>query len=272
MINIITSDLGCEVAFTALARFLIGSDAKCYNIALSDLIKVGTLEREIDPSFRTIIMGNYRPDYVGPQVLHITFQEESPCSALIAELEKVGTFAPAVNFAIKQHTRALQTIDLRSRSKATVDTQPFVTGLHNSLPDDPLENKFYKLFTGVLDYDDIVAIGNTIVSSQMQVAHERALKNARSGTFRDGTSYVVTDGPEFVNMTHDELHKVFPEAKVTLVASLKFSPRDEDHVAHSLRSWSPAVDVKAMISDVVGSGGSPTAAGCRHTVNVRLDY
>lgn len=165
--------------------------------------------------------------------------------------------------------------------RKTYETQPLITGICNILTDLPIEERYYRLFCGKFDLNKeneenefkleyVLKLGSSIMTSQFEVAKERALKNSKIDTFKDGTKYCITDGPEFVNMTHEELKKVYPECEVTIVASLKFKTNEEDQVAHSLRSWNESIDVKAIIGSY--GGGSKTCAGGRRIVNVNVDY
>ena len=78
-------------------------------------------------------------------------------------------------------------------------TQPFFAGLCN-IRSDPgpisLEGRIYSLLIGEIALADVLKVGNSIVQSQIEIARERALKNARRGATKGGIAYVITDAPE----------------------------------------------------------------------------
>jgi len=186
---------------------------------------------------------------------------------------------PSTAAFMLQHCKALDLLASRCQNERTAETQPFVSGLCNiDVPTSEKEtdginlaNRMFMLFNGLFTFEEVIKIGTAIAASQTEVARERAMKNARCGTFTDGTSYVVTEGPEFVNLTHDQLHERYPNQKVTIVCNLKFVYGEPDVLAHSLRSWSGDVDVLQIVKEH-GGGGSAAAAGTKHFVDTRIVY
>jgi hypothetical protein len=298
----VTSDLGCEVGLTALARFLLPKDRVCaINIKMAVIGNPDALIEELK-TVRGILASvtlcgdfwpeeclervqdrwpgldihNYRFDGTGirPGLVRVALSD-TPTAFIIRRVREIIGESPMLQFAAAQHARALDLLDARCQGVRVSETQPFFAGLCNvAYPNAKgpldLEDRLFRLFSGEFTLDEVLKIGWTIVQSQIEIARERALKNARSGALKNGMPYVITDGPEFVNLTHEELHSTYPDAKVTIVASLKFADNQADVVAHSMRAWAPDVDVKLIIG--AHGGGSATAAGARRELDIHLDY
>lgn len=269
---VITSDIGIESAFASLARFLL-PNVNSINMSVRDLNKPKSLNGCLHPDDSGVIcFGDYwDEDYLKTFIglTHISFKSGKPFSELIDFVKSRGA-APMLDYMLKQHKVLIDMIEDRVCGRNTYDTQPLITGIFNSNLEVSIEERYYQLFNGDMNLEDVLKLGKSIMSSQLEVAKERALKNSKLGTFTDGTKYCITDGPEFVNMTHEELKKVYSDCDVTIVASLKFKTGEDDQVAHSLRSWNDSIDVKAMIGSY--GGGSKTCAGGRRSVNISVDY
>ncbi len=296
----ITSDLGCEVGLTALARFLLPKEQVAWaNIKMAEIRKPETLCNTLEKlggkpaslslcgdfwadeslelvrnRYPGVCVYNYKFDgvLVEPQDAPMGEKPTTPVGFILARAGAILGDSPMLRFAADQHSRALSLLDARCLGVRVAETQPFFTGLCNIRTNDnglDLEGLIFGLLCGEFTLDKVLAVGLPIVRSQIDLARERALKNARKGMLKGGVSYVVTDGPELINLTHDELHAKHPDAKVTIVASLRFAETQPDAVAHSMRSWCD-VDVKQIVGAY--GGGSPTAAGARREVNISLDY
>lgn len=294
----ITSDLGCEVGLTSLVRFLLPEkDVRMANISMADIKKpevlCSTIEKLSDRPASLTLCGDFWGEdslaqvfekFPGLAVINYKFGGEvvahnwaapldpaSPVDFIIKRVDQISPRTPARDFLLNHYARVGELLDARCRGVDVAATQPFFAGLGNITDEDVnLEERIFNLLSGVYTLDDVLKIGNTIVKNQIAVARERALRNAREGTLKDGTPYVITNGPEFINLTHEELHCLHSGAKVTIVAALKFGADQSDQVAHSFRSWSADVDVRAIVGE--RGGGSPTAAGGRCDIDVHLDF
>jgi len=270
---IVTSDIGIECAFSALGRFLL-PDVVWANLPVKTLRTPNHLENVMSCKTTLLILfGDYwSPEEVASHgAKHFNFASGTPFTDLINYVVSLPNSNVAlIQFAVGRHKTLITMLDDRVCGRKTFETQPLITGMFNILTDLPTETRYYKLFMGEIELSEVIKLGEAVVESQMQVVKERAIKNSRVGTFKDGTTYAITDSPEFINMTHDELKKVYQTVDVTITATLKFAPDADDTVAHSLRSWNSAVDVKTIIGSY--GGGSATAAGGRRAVNVQIDY
>lgn len=306
----ITSDFDCEVGITALARFLLPEGCAAYlNVPAQTLSDPAAVKNELLPKLRARPSGRIAIHLFGdfwskcemaetlgaaPDLAEIyvyqfdgqSFRHQagrwvpvpSPAPAgdnygiVVAVAKTIRTPSAAIEFALTRHAELLCLLNDRSLGQNADGTHPLFAGLWESKAQDAagLEATIYLLLTGQLEYDKILEIGNTVFRNHRNLARARALKNARSGKLAGGASYVVTDAPELINLTHSELKKEYPSAQVTICAKLSFKNGADDHVRHSLRSWDPKIDVKIVIGE--RGGGSGTAAGCSSRVNVGLDY
>jgi hypothetical protein len=165
------------------------------------------------------------------------------------------------------------TIDMledRLCSRRTEETQPLITGMCNVLCDIPLKERYFKLFTGELNFNEVIRQGKLIVSSQMEICLERAVKNSKTVLIR-GIEARITCGDVFTNMTHDALHKTFPEFKVTVVSRLIFEDSKPDVVAYSIHSWNDDIDARVLIG-IYGGGQTSDQAGGRVPVDIGLSF
>lgn len=293
----VTSDLGCEVGLASLARFLIGPQASCAVIPMSEIKKPSSFAKVLsanNPIKSLNLCGDFweskeftsligSSNLFGLDVYRYTFDGRvrgpkpletgvSPSRFIISRAAAIIGENNLLKFAVMETAEVCSYLDDRCQSLNVAKTQPFFTGLHNVYPGPVnLEDRIFKLFTREIALSDVMKTGMTIVQSQIEVAHERALKNSRAGILKDGTTYAVTEGPEFCNITHDELHKYHANAQVTIVTSIKFKNGEDDLLAYSLRSWDSKVDVKSLV-EKQGGGGSATSSGVRRAIDVHIDF
>jgi hypothetical protein len=273
---VVTSDLGCELAYSALLRYLMNG-VQYYNVSVDELGQEKSLDKYVtNTTKRLVCIGNFWQD----EYLNELVNEHNELKLFnirfphnfnnILSILDPSLVTPAVLFAIKQHEVLITMIQNICFGKMTQETQPLVTGISNVLTNLPVEERYYRLFTGELNLNGVLDLGNKILESQISMVKERVLKNSRSGTFKDATRYAVTEGHELTNLTHDELHKNYPECKVTIVTSLKYSNGFDDQVSHSLRSWDQNVDVQKLVGEF--GRGTNLASGARYSIDAHIDY
>jgi len=286
---IITSDIEPETALTALARFILPASAASYvNVPVRELEKPHSiktlLENDGNDATHVICFGDFwklgQIEEVETKVSKIynirflmtdnTTSPTTPTFLLLEILFSLYPVTPMAKYALTKHCALIDMINNRMCGKKTHYTQPLFTGLFNTFTDIPFEEKIYKLFTDELIFEDIIKLGTSIVASQVQIARDRAIKNSRRGKFTSGKTYAVTEGPEFTNLTHEELHSLYNDVDVTVVTRLIFDKDNVDHVAHSLKSWNDDVDVRALVG--THGGGTSDCAGARKHINIQLDY
>lgn len=164
-------------------------------------------------------------------------------------------------------------INDRYRSKNNSATQPLFTGLYNFTKEDlSLLERFEKLLLDEYLFEDVMKFGNSIVDMQISMTNERAVKNAKKFETTDGKMGVMTDAPELVNLTHEQLVKNYPNVDVTVIVNHKFSNEDkesDEQLAFSVRSYNDELNAEILVKNISpNGGGSKTAAGCRLNVSV----
>lgn len=167
------------------------------------------------------------------------------------------------------HSTLIELINARVCSHDTEKTQPIIIGIFNYQPELTAYEKYLLLFKEEISLNVILTLGNNILRSQLGLVKDRVTKNSRTGIFNNGTSYAVAEAPELVNLTHEELHRQYPDCPVTITISFKLSDK-EDQVHHSIRSWSSDINAKEIIGSY--GGGSASAAGGRRNIYVNIDY
>lgn len=301
----LTSDLGCEVAIGSFTRFIL---PKSVHIKLSrtelstgEYLKttvIPSFQKQYPEGFSLYMFGDFftKPFIVEAlddvdEILKTwayTFDQktrergangwveactdQSPLDAVISIAKEHRKWTPIDDFVLKQHSEFISMLDNRALGVNVEATQALFAGLYETSTKDKvdLDEKIYQVFCGHINLGDVTELGATILKNQRNLARERALKNARTGTFADGTKYVVTDAPELVNLTHGELLREHPDVHVTICTKLLFESGQPDRIAHSMRSWNKKVSVKRIIGE--RGGGSDTAAGGTTEVDVKIDY
>lgn len=298
MFVFVSSDLGCEVAVPAYGCAasncgvpVIVPMAKANNCtAVADLINQAT---SVDRIQCIIFFGTCWGDVpgilrgtFGCDVLTVSFEGNvsgqgrlmsrlmsyslKPTNVIDAVIDyftqqnpKTCLYARNIPLAIKVY------IDDRCMNVNVEATQRVFSGVLNSpLPSDyvmrypQLGNTFSKhlaLCEGALDLDAAGRRGDDLVEIYRELVLERIARDTYH-IMQNGHYCVVTSGSEFVNMTHEELHKQFPDVPLTTVRCLRGYT-----IAHSLRSWSTEISA-AKIAEQYGGGGTASAAGWRQQV------
>ena len=211
-------------------------------------------------------------------------------------------------FMLQQHADFIRLLDDRALGRNADDAQCLFSGLHEMAHEDKinLDEKIYRVFCGKFDFAKLMEVGTTIMKNLRRIAHERALNNSRPGKFQGeypvespgessgessgespgessgespgespgeyggGITYVVTEAPELVNVTHEEVKKAHPNVQVTICTKFVFENGKPDRVRHSFRSWDKKVSAKKIVGKL--GGGSDTAAGGEVEIDVKIDY
>lgn len=148
-------------------------------------------------------------------------------------------------------------IDDRCAFEKVDQTQPFFTGFFNTDTEVELTQRYIKLFSGEYKIQAILDLGNLVLQSQRTLIRERVIRNAKVVELQDGKKAVTVEAPELVNLTHEEVHRRFPDTPVTIVVNMKL-PSNE--LVFSLRSFDGKSDV-ASLARKIGGDGKPNCAG-----------
>jgi hypothetical protein len=166
-------------------------------------------------------------------------------------------------------------LDERCCGKNHIETQSLVTGLMNYHEfSGTLEERFTQFFKRIVREPSlemaVLAVGHAEVEPQLELVRNRVKENSSVCILVDDVECAVATASELVNLTHEELHKQYPEVPLTCVVKLWVTGK-EYQLAHSLRSWNPLIDASAILKPM-GGGGSATAAGVRFPTDLHIPY
>jgi len=154
---------------------------------------------------------------------------------------------------------ALKLIDDRTFNINQTESEVMFSGMYAvGSPDGKLIDKFVDLFTGKLRFEDVMKLGKTVVEVRINLARARVLHNSRKIVLADGTEACITNAPELVNVTHDELHKEH-EVPVTITVALNF--KGTTTVSLSIRSYDKAINAGALARMIKDKDGKPSGDG-----------
>jgi hypothetical protein len=194
-------------------------------------------------------------------------------AAFVAKYALENFNSTSIKYFLESHKKVIELLDDRFFNRNIVDNQIFFSGLYNYPSENNLGNfeRFIDLFEGKVQLEELMKIGKVISDAQQNMARERAVKNSKHITLSDGTKAVVTDAPELINLTHDEMHKLHG-TDVTINISYRFSDKSEDQISFSIRSYNTAINAEAIAKRINNeSGGSREAAGGRVTAKLPLN-
>lgn len=180
-----------------------------------------------------------------------------------------GTWNPSYDLWVEHFEDVISLLDARSRNQTTEppEVQLLMTGLINSGDrNHSLHDKLRQLFSRSKGFGvkEIIEKGRTIIQSQYLIAHERAKNNSKVMTMPDGSKVLVTEAPELINITHNELYDKYKSENLenisgTLVMNIRFG--EKDRIGLSFRSRDDKVDAKSLMKGLgdgnkFGAGGS----------------
>lgn len=151
------------------------------------------------------------------------------------------------------------------------DVQVLFTGVYALAENGNLFQVFVDLFTHTINYNDVISRGKMLIENHQQIAAERARKNSKLVTLRNGKKAIMTEGPELINFTHEALMKHHKEAEYTIVVRYQFAPDDntDDKLCLSIRTINPSNNAMELLLGCENAGGSNTAAGGQ--INTKFD-
>jgi hypothetical protein len=284
---VLTSQFPAEIGVAALYCSFV-KDVKACPMSVPDASNISKIEAEIGDSQTIVMIGTYWNKILDDLItshpektFHVYCFGDIPASTEVRDhalkLGKLKFFSgsngvgPAqwvwnvvekdgVNFS--KFSQVLVWIDDRLCNRNIKDNQPFFTGLCNyGASTLTIVERFMKIFQGKIAIDDIVEIGDRIVSAQIGIVEERVLKNSKLITLKDGTKACITEGFELVNLTHDSLHAKYPEADVTIVLRMGLNLSGDDNLVYSIRSFNPHVDAGKLAKLVNGDGNKESGGG-----------
>jgi hypothetical protein len=190
---------------------------------------------------------------------------------------------------LRTHNSLLDKCNKRCFGIGDHDVQVLFTGIYASASNGDLFKVFVDLFTGELNVESVILLGKTLLANHMQLADERARKNHKFVTLRDGSKAVVTEGPELINFTHDALRTRY-QTDVTIVVRWQFdtkqtdqtnkttdstavdSAKSDDKICYSVRTNNPNVSAYDVLKHLDNAGGSNTAAGAQVSTTFTIPF
>lgn len=210
---------------------------------------------ELNPRIQFVVMcpGTVDESTVTDNVQLIC--DVGPCEYFIKQSE--------VNTYFGEIRELARILDDRFYNKNIIETQEFYSGLYN-FPKEitSTEEKYRMLIKGELKINTLKIAGKEIAESQVTMAQER-IKTAIEFELNDGTKVMLVEAQDLIILTHDALHKAFPQYHVTVTVALKFN---ENCKAYSLRSWVEQFDV-GEYARKNGGDGTKYSAGYRVKLN-----
>ena len=168
-----------------------------------------------------------------------------------------------IQSTLKSHERFFTLLDQRYNSENVNETEQLFSGLYVPITKDLNETPpaMQVLFDNVLQVlqqrlalDDVLKTGRSIVDMRMNLAHERVLNNSSVRTLANGQKVVIVNAPDLINVTHDALHKKYPDVPLTTTVALQLK-NDKVELSLSLRTYggetSPSsLDLKKLVNDI----------------------
>lgn len=169
-----------------------------------------------------------------------------------------------IQSTLKSHERFFTLLDQRYNSENVNETEQLFSGLYVPTTKDLNETPppaTQVLFDNVLQVlqqrlmlDDVLKTGRSIVDMRMNLAHERVLNNSSVRTLANGQKVVIVNAPDLINVTHDALHKKYPDVPLTATVALQLK-NEKVELSLSLRTYggetSPSsLDLKKLVNDI----------------------
>ena len=304
----VTSDLGAEVGLASLANAMFRSfqsqllDGKVGVIVLpyTQIQTPGLLKEKVEALLgeRQLMSLTLFGDYWPVEEFNFIFKhtagvwicyfdgtamtgdrkvETTPTKFLFERINTIAEqYAAGIHnsFSPEFCPTALTLLDQRCCGKDSAKTQKLISGLMNYNGfQGSLEERFFTFFTEVPVNPPlekaVLSVGIAAVLGQIDLVANRVKENSYVQRLLQGWDCAVGTASELVNLTHDELHRQYPDAHITCV--LKMWVKTEPQIAHSLRSWHPGINVELLVKPF-GGGGSPEAAGVRFPWDLHFPY
>lgn len=293
-----TNEMPCEVAAAAFSaqhdsvttRAHTISEAKSWQHADLDpteahAVMIGSywnaslLSTKGYASITVYVFGKPPTGTFSPGITFVSGEERKigPCAFLLEYLCAPPYVSKSFTALGGAFASVLELSDERIFGRKMAESQVLYTGMYNAkMPSESatLFDRFCLLFQGRLNIDDVLRNGASILESQLLFVRERALKNSIIVTLANGSKAVVTNAPDFINITHEALHSANMDAPVTIALALRCSDADKSiKLAYSVRSWDTNVRADDYIKELLGANnadGNGKAAGGRTEIQLRF--
>lgn len=210
--------------------------------------------------------------YLGTNIFHGEENNIGFAEFIIRFFESLPELSRSFIALMKMHSEIVKMVDDRAFGRNIVQNQKLYSGLFNYPGFTDLSNfeRFQKLFANDVPLDKVMTLGETILDCQLKMSLERVTTNSRTVYLKNGKRAVVTNAPELINLTHEQLKAKNPGTDLTITLGLKFSDTSStDQISYSIRSYNPEINA-AELAKLVDGDGDKTAAGGR--VAIKIDF
>jgi hypothetical protein len=161
--------------------------------------------------------------------------------------------------SINHQKRLFTLLDQRYNSENILETEKLFSGLyfpkikHNEERPaiETLKENVLQILQQRVTLDEVIERGSLIVEIRMNLAHERVLNNSSVRTLSNGERVAIVNAPDLVNITHDALHKKYPNVPLTATFALQLK-NEKVELSISLRSqdMETPFDLKKLVSEI----------------------
>ena len=242
----------CEISLAALAKFL---DCDHLTIQMQSMNNLGIIEKQIiekvNPTNKTdlLFIGSYwneemierlskienvsivRYNFPAMQLSSNPEYEKRPHFWVFNYILNHKTGFTNLSSSLKEalilqpHLEFLALLDDRYNGVNVLETEVLFSGLYVGPIDtnacDILFNNVLSVFQHKSTFKTIMEIGRPIVQMRLSLANERAINNSSVRILSDGTKAAFTNAPDLVNVTHEMLHKRYPDVEVTVTMAIQ---------------------------------------------------
>lgn len=175
----------------------------------------------------------------------------------------------------KHHPQLLDLINDRSMSLNQDKTQVLFSGIDNFRHDTARTtfDKFILLFTSQVKFDEIMELGKMAMDVQQSTVKARVRNLSGEIVLQDGkTTVCICPAPDFINMTHAELHQLWPNCVASVTTTLNFKEPNVVVESYSVRSYDASVNAGDLVRKLSKGDGDANAAGGRRNVEWKLPF
>ena len=177
---------------------------------------------------------------------------------------------------LNNNSKLFELLDARydNNTDKILETEPLFAGLSNHKEVSNILNSIFEsiqdILFGRVKFDQIMNEGLKIFKAHIALSANRAEKNSHIVILEDGTPAAITCAFDLINLTHEQLHKKYPEVDVTITTALQFQKDNTTSLSLSVRTYSKdTISVKTIIEnvnktvgyDAIGSDSNNAAGG-----------
>jgi hypothetical protein len=249
---------------------------------LNNVIMIGTywndglqLASESFPSVKFFVIANGESKTTLPNVKVFNTQETQigPVQTSLNIVDSLGLATKSFKAYLATNQDIIRLSDDRIFNRNIEENQYFYSGLFA----DPklsgsLKERLEQLVNGISNMTDVLRFGKIAFGVQLGMAQERAIQNSMVFQFTqkgETKTAVITNAPELVNLTHDQLFRHNDSVDYTVTTALRF--HNGVKLQYSFRSQQDGSDAQ-MIAQHMGGDGSKISAGATIPFEIPLNF